>query len=276
GWYLKSYIQALVHCKSKKIPVSVRGDSQLNPNDSGWKYRAKKWLYPLFLRQFTKILYVGERNKAYLLHFGARPNQLLFSPHVVDQGFWKRDPTFPISQKPQITFLWVGKFIEKKRPLDAIAACMNTRNENIRLVMVGTGELWEESKLRASSDPRISFVGFKNQTELKSWYAQADALVLTSDFGETWGLVVNEAFAQGIPAIVSNACGSSQGFVNHGINGFVYPLGNIEKLAQLMEDFAQNYDKWMPIFQQNIPEANSMYSFETNRKAIATFLEVAK
>ena len=39
----------------------------------------------------------------------------------------------------------------------------------------------------------VTFAGFLNQTEITRAYAAADCLVLPSDYGETWGLAVNEA-----------------------------------------------------------------------------------
>ena len=53
----------------------------------------------------------------------------------------------------------------------------------------------------------MTFAGFRNQSELPRYLAAADVLVLPSDAGETWGLVVNEAMACGLPAIVSRAAG---------------------------------------------------------------------
>jgi glycosyltransferase involved in cell wall biosynthesis len=49
-----------------------------------------------------------------------------------------------------------------------------------------------------------------NQTEISRAYVAADCLVLPSDHGETWGLVVNEALASGLPCLVSDACGCAE------------------------------------------------------------------
>ena len=59
----------------------------------------------------------------------------------------------------------------------------------------------------------------------------ADALILPSDFGETWGLVVNEAMATGLPAIVSDRVGSAHDLVVDGDTGFVFPYGDTTALA---------------------------------------------
>jgi len=61
--------------------------------------------------------------------------------------------------------------------------------------------------------PHASFTGFLNQTEISKAYVAADCLVLPSDYGETWGLVVNEALASGLPCIASDACGCSEDLI---------------------------------------------------------------
>ena len=81
------------------------------------------------------------------------------------------------------------------------------------------------------TEPSASFAGFLNQTEISRAYVAADALVLPSDPGETWGLVVNEALASGLPAVVSAACGSAEDLVVPLDPRLCFPLGDIEALA---------------------------------------------
>ena len=70
----------------------------------------------------------------------------------------------------------------------------------------------------------IEMVGFLNQRELGEAYAIADCLALPSDFAETWGLVVNEALATGLPCVVSDAVGCAPDLIRDGETGYVYPL----------------------------------------------------
>jgi len=114
--------------------------------------------------------------------------------------------------------------------LDLIAAARQAiaSGTKVHLLFAGSGELG--NALRAacrvaidadergitSTDagaPPASFTGFLNQSEISRAYVAADALVLPSDAGETWGLVVNEAMASGLPCIVSEACGCAEDLV---------------------------------------------------------------
>jgi glycosyltransferase involved in cell wall biosynthesis len=74
-------------------------------------------------------------------------------------------------------------------------------------------------------------LGFQNQLQTRDWYYAADLLVVPSEF-ETWGLVVNEAFSCGLPALVSDSCGVAHDLVIHQKTGFVYPVGSIHSALE--------------------------------------------
>jgi glycosyltransferase involved in cell wall biosynthesis len=88
--------------------------------------------------------------------------------------------------------------------------------------------------LAARSDARAVFAGFLNQTEISRAYVAADCLVLPSDYGETWGLVVNEAMVHGLPAIVSDRVGCGPDLVENGVTGRVVPFGDVGSLARAL------------------------------------------
>ena len=83
-----------------------------------------------------------------------------------------------------------------------------------------------------------TFAGFLNQSEIVRAYAAADCLVLPSDAGETWGLVVNEAMACGIPAIVSDQVGCGSDLVTDGVTGATFPMGDVDALARCLIEFS--------------------------------------
>lgn len=265
GWHLKMYRQTLHYCKENKIPIAVRGDSQLNPQLPLWKRIVKKLYYPYFLKKYDAFLSVGKRNKAYLSHYGVPEKHIIFSPHAIDQDFWRLERKQP---REKFSFIWVAKLIPKKRPLDAIRAFKKLLKEepNLKdkaeLRMVGSGPLLDQAKEYARGIEQISFPGFKNQSELKSEYANADCLLLTSDYGETWGLVVNEAFAAGLPVIVSDACGCSADLID-GINGRSYVFGNTNELTVQMKSLLQWKVEDHNEAQKSIKQKNHIYSFSS-------------
>lgn len=246
GWYLKSYWQAIRACRRLGVPVMVRGDSQLGTARGKLKQLGKTLVYPHLLRQFDTCLYVGQKNQAYLKHYGVPDERLFFSPHCIDNeaftslaqavnrvGSRARSGIAP----DQKVVLFVGKLLEIKRPLDLVAALRILRDRGINVcgVFAGNGPLRDslEAQGKESNVPLV-FLGFRNQTELPEAYAMSDVLVLPSE-SETWGLVVNEALACGTPVVVSDAVGCAPDLVVEGKTGAAYPVGDTLALADAIQ-----------------------------------------
>ncbi|MGH9552909.1 MAG: glycosyltransferase, partial [Terriglobales bacterium] len=144
-----------------------------------------------------------------------------------------------------ICFAFVGKLEKKKRVLDFLQALKRARERapNITGLVVGSGEQLEvaDSFVKHWALP-VAFTGFLNQTEIFRAYVAADALVLPSNYGETWGLVVNEAMASEIPAIVSDRVGVANDLVIDGQTGLVVPFGDTRTIARGMVLLATDHD----------------------------------
>jgi glycosyltransferase involved in cell wall biosynthesis len=243
GWALRSYWQAVLACRRAGVPVFARGDSQLvGPRGTAVRL-AKSVAFRAILRWFDGFLYVGQRNRDYLLHYGVPSDRLFFSPHCIDNDAFGtasevarrqaeaagRDPSRPRR------ILFAGKLIERKRPLDALraAALLTARGCDVEVAFAGSGDLQDSlMSAAAASGVRAHFHGFVNQSELPAVYAAADVIVLPSDGRETWGLVINEAMACGVPAVVSDAVGCGPDLIEPGLTGAVFPLGDAAEMAR--------------------------------------------
>jgi glycosyltransferase involved in cell wall biosynthesis len=238
GWGLRSYLQADRACRRARVPVMVRGDSQLVGKRRAVIRLAKALLYPRMMRRFDGYLYVGRRSRDYFEHYGARPSRLFFAPHCVDNdAFGSAGRTGRPLRNPSrnpARLLFAGKLIERKHPLDLIraAALLQAGGASVEVAFAGSGAL-EAGLRRAAQEAGLAavFHGFVNQSALPATYAAADMLVLPSDGRETWGLVVNEAMACGLPAVVSDAVGCGPDLVEEGATGAVFPLGDVAGLA---------------------------------------------
>jgi len=104
-----------------------------------------------------------------------------------------------------------------------------------RLAVVGEGPEAGELKERV---PDAHFAGFQQNGALARWYASADLLVFPSTT-ETFGNVVLEAFASGVPAVGADACGTKD-LVEHGVNGLLArpndPADLARQIASLLSD----------------------------------------
>jgi glycosyltransferase involved in cell wall biosynthesis len=251
GWASRSYWQAIAACRRAGTPVLVRGDSQLETARPRLRRLLKYPLYRLFIPRFDAYLVVGERARAYLLHYGADPRRMFFSPHAVDNAFFgaradaaraRRDALRERWGLPRnaVVFAFSGKLVEGKRPgdfLQGITAAAG-RNRAVWGLVVGDGPLRRSLEAAAErSGAPVRFTGFLNQTAMPEAYAASDVLVLPSN-GETWGLVVNEAMASGLPAVVSDAVGCAPDLIREGETGHVVPRGDVAALAARLAGLA--------------------------------------
>jgi glycosyltransferase involved in cell wall biosynthesis len=240
GWSLRAYWQAVRACRRARVPVMVRGDSQLAGQRGGAAGRVKGVVFPHLLKQFDACLYVGQRNREYLEHYGVAARRLFFSPHCIDNDAFKRGSDAargsggPGAPGGRRRVLFVGRLVESKRPLDVVLAVARlvAAGMPLEVVVAGAGELsgrMEEAARAGGLDAR--FLGFVNQSRLPSVYASSDVVVLPSTAVETWGLVVNEAMACGVPAVVSDAVGCGPDLIEPGVTGAVAPLDDVPALS---------------------------------------------
>jgi glycosyltransferase involved in cell wall biosynthesis len=254
GWNYKAAWQTIWASKQLGLPVLTRGDSHLHTPRSGLKNWVKKMSYPLMLRAFDGFLDVGQWSREYYLHYGARPDRIFHVPHVTDEGrcqsrFESLQPernairsTWNLPSDATV-FLFAGKFIAKKNPLDFLRALKIAVRADAHVVglMVGDGPLRPSCQsLVGESGLPVTFSGFLNQSEIIKAYIAADCLVLPSDGSETWGIVVNEAMWSGLPCIVSDQVGCGPDLVAAQGTGEVFPLHDEAALAAAMVNFARN------------------------------------
>jgi glycosyltransferase involved in cell wall biosynthesis len=257
GWHYKSAWQAIFACWQSRVKVIVRSDSHLHTPRTIAKRAVKSITYRRFIPRFDACLAAGQWSREYFLHYGARPEHIFLVPHAIDSRRFQieaecLDPQRSELRKEKdldenaIIFMFSGKFIPKKRPMDFVCAIERAmrRNSRIQGLMVGDGPLRAgcERLVREQSVP-IRFTGFLNQSQITKAYVVSNALVLPSDGGETWGLVVNEAMACARPCIVSDRVGCGPDLVIPQETGSMFPLGNVEALANSMLELAGNPER---------------------------------
>jgi glycosyltransferase involved in cell wall biosynthesis len=244
GWHIWPLVQLLVAARRLRIPVVMRGEANaLRPR--GWRARlVHRWL----LARCAAFLPIGRASRDFYRGYGVEESRMFDAPYFVDNERFAQSTSTFVSQRDALrrrwaiprdvtSFVYAGKFEPKKRLPDLLEAVRiaTSRGARLNLLLVGTGELhdWAHAFVREHALP-VSFAGFLNQGEIAAAYVAADALVLPSDFGETWGLVVNEAMACGRPAIVSDRVGCGPDLVSPGETGERFAFGDAGALASLL------------------------------------------
>jgi glycosyltransferase involved in cell wall biosynthesis len=249
GWNSLALVQLAFAARRRRIPVLVRGDSNLRRP----RRLATRLLHRLFLRLYAAFLVVGEANRAFYRSYGMAEDRLFDCPHFVDNERFSAAAAAAWPSRREHRRRWAlgeqavvvcfaGKLIPTKNIpelLTALALARRTRPE-LELLVVGDGELRPELEASAHElGVPTAWAGFLNQSELPQAYASADLLVLPS-LGETWGLVVNEALACGLPVIASDRVGCVPDLVLPGRTGETYRSGQPQELAERLARLAAN------------------------------------
>lgn len=250
GWQSWSLLQGLWACMRLKIPTIIRAESNALRKRPWWIRAAHR----LLLSRFDAFLSIGTSNQKFYVDNGVDPKAIFPCRYFVDNSRIRAQYEAYVGSRLQlrsgwhipsdsVCFLFAGKLQKKKHILDLLKAvhlaCKDRRE--IHLLVVGTGEQMQqcEQLVKANGLP-VSFAGFLNQTEMSKAYAAADCLVLPSDFGETWGLVVNEAMVCGLPAIVSDRVGCGPDLAIEGVTGAIFPFGDVSALSQQLCNMANS------------------------------------
>ncbi|MGH9346647.1 MAG: glycosyltransferase family 4 protein [Vicinamibacterales bacterium] len=248
GWHSIMQVRALGACRRLGLPALYRGDSTLFSGPRGilrpvWALRTRS-----MLRRFDGYLSVGAHADRYLRTFSIADPLIVRSPHCVDNDRFAeaaarlRGGDGRASARQAIgaaardfVVLFAGKFQERKRPLDAVRAVARLGPAAV-LLMAGDGPLRDASSADAMRlGVRLACAGFLNQTELPRAFAAADCVLVPSAW-ESWGLIVNEALASGVPCVVTTGVASAPDLVVEGETGHTVRAGDIDAMAARLAD----------------------------------------
>jgi len=242
--YLATW-QAQRWARHKAVPFLLWSESNLDDSRRRfpWVEAAKR----RFILGCQGYVVPGASAAAYLGTFGVHRENIHLAPNAVDVTRFsqaadaaRRDPGLRTRLSlPERYLLFVGRFVEAKGVFDLLAAYAKLPPEVrsvVGLVMAGGGEAKDElvRKGRDIKPGSIAFPGFLDRDKLAPLYALAEGLVLPTH-SDTWGLVVNEAMACALPAIVSRVAGCVSDMMQDGRNGFVVEPRSPEALTAAMQ-----------------------------------------
>ena len=138
-------------------------------------------------------------------------------------------------QPRDTVFLFVGAGFARKGLQAAIEAIKAAQHPSFWLVVVGTDRERARFESQAAGLERVRFLG--GRTDVRPLYAAADCLILPSRY-DPFPNTVLEAFAMGLPAIVSSRCGAAE-IVERGVNGWVCEPDDAAGIARLMREADQ-------------------------------------
>lgn len=231
-------------------------------SDSNEFDRTRYWPFERLKSRFVSRVDAGFAgglsSSLYLQKLGLPQERIRAGYDVVDnEAFWRRTCESRSLQSqvrerwglPAGYFLYVGRLIKEKNLERLLAAyeryvgLLGSGATPWDLVICGSGPGEEALRRIASRMPQqvqahIRFSGLVKQPELTDFYACASCLVLPS-ISESWGLVVNEAMACGLPVLVSKRAGCAADFVKEGQTGWLLHPHDTGQMARTMAGMHQ-------------------------------------
>ena len=137
-------------------------------------------------------------------------------------------------------FICVARLVPIKNICNLLRAwkLVEKRKQNCKLVIIGDGpEFVDLNELALNmSLKRVDFLGAVDNSEIPGHFYNSSAFILPS-LSESWGLVVNEAMASGLPILLSNRINASDALLKEGENGFSFDPTNVKTIAEKMLAF---------------------------------------
>jgi glycosyltransferase involved in cell wall biosynthesis len=131
----------------------------------------------------------------------------------------------------EILLLYVGRLAAEKQ-IEQLRTVLE-RVRGTRLALVGDGPYRQELERKFAGLP-VKFVGYLRGEALSKAYASADIFTFTSAF-ESFGLVLLEAMASGLP-VVSSRVGGAEDMVQQGVSGYTFAVNDVDTLACAVEE----------------------------------------
>ena len=155
----------------------------------------------------------------------------LFHPLRRDPEFWRK---YGIASGASV-LLYVGR-VSKEKDLDIIVnAWRKLRDSSTALAIVGDGPYLKELRMLL---PDAAFTGYLAGLELAQAFASSDVFLFPSTT-DTFGNVILEALASGVPCVVSDQ-GGPKDLIAHGATGFITRALDVADFAQHVAKIARD------------------------------------
>lgn len=236
-------LKVSIYCRLAGVPCVVCTDMGLSSN-WGTQFSRKIRLQHASVSWLTDG--VVAHTPAAQIPVAARWRPICFVPHTVDIRNLKRSNDAPKKDSNEVRFLMVASFTHTKGHdllIDAVQELIARGIKNVKFRLVGVNDsAWLEKLVAEKSLQKyFDFLGSLKGERLFDEFRHADAFVLSSR-GDTFGVVVHEAAAFGLPMVVSKFAGASSVLIDDKQNGFVIDPFDTEEFANKLEILIRHPD----------------------------------
>ena len=278
-------MHGMLAAKSLGIPVLLRAEPWLRDRSrSGVRLWAKQAFFAGLEKLVDGVLCIGTLNREYWKHYFGERVPLFDMPYAVDNEFFQRKSKEALAGRAELmaelkleagrqVILFASKLRERKHCdhlLEAYKQLLAGLDGEPApyLVIVGDGESRAELEALAEGLEGVRFCGFRNQLEMPRFFDIATVFVLPAQH-EPWGLIVNEVMNAERAVIVTDDVGAQPDLVTDGVEGFVYPVGDVAALTEALRRVV-----WTPGLAEQMGQAGlrkiNAWNFEADIEGLRT------
>ena len=217
---------------------------------------------------------VSEAVRKSIVKFTGQPEKIHVIPIGVDDSVFI--PLLDEGKRKNQQIVFVG-FLNFNKGVDILLKAMKQlvqKHDTLKLVLVG-GAVYRNTRMQGNRlqqlaqdlglSRHVKFLGMKSEPEVAQYMRESALLVLPSH-RESFGSVLVEALASGIP-VVSTFCGGPEDIVHETV-GRLVPKNDVQALAGAIEDVIENREKFPP----NSLRKHAMEQFSWDKVAGKTAL----
>jgi glycosyltransferase involved in cell wall biosynthesis len=245
--------EALLWAQRHKRPFLLWSES--NQQDQRQRRAPVEFLKRQFLHRCDGFIVPGKSAYEYVQAHDVGDKSIFIAPNAIDNQLYadaaevarKNVEQHQLRMRvPQRYFLFVGRLVREKGVFELLSAYGRLDGglrQNIGLVIVGDGPCRSQMQQLAGKivPGNVVFSGFVHREDLGAYYGLAEVLILPT-YTDTWGMVVNEAMACGLPVIVSEAAGCSADLIHENWNGMLIKPRDVAGLESAMKRVATETD----------------------------------
>lgn len=193
----------------------------------------KRTTYPVVVSKHLSCQ-LKEKNKMDIDYIENGVDMEIF--HLVDPDIKsKLREKLSLDQDKKI-FISTGHITPLKNPLTIIEAFKKRNSDNAQLIFLGDGELIEECKKVSKNNRAIKFYGLVNNV---NEFLQASDYYISASFTEGLPNSALEAFACGLPGILSDIPAHKELLVNQNYGGELFNPNSVDSLLNALENISK-------------------------------------
>lgn len=221
-----------------KLEIQVHGDflSSHYKNQS-WRHCFQVFLGKRVLRRADQVRTVSLRSENKIINkLKIKPEKIINLPILFLQKkeIGEVNKNYLKEKYPQFKFIiLMASRLVKEKNIKLVISVFDDLNKNYSdtgLLILGSGPE-EENLKKMANNKNIVFLGWVD--DLDKYYSGADVFLISSDH-EGWAMTAIEATAFGLPVVMTDV-GCANEFIKNNYNGIIFPVGDKEKMFEVLE-----------------------------------------